>query len=174
MTRSRLVLGMLFAGACLTVIAGLSRVPIGGAEPDEAVLRLSWRTLAVRVEECRRRTEEELAALAEHMRTPEVCTGGGADYELRVEVDQVELVRDTLVPAGARRDRPVFVFRDVDLAPGRYRVDVQFRALVPEGYEPENGGPLEYAWMGDVEVGSREIGLITLDPSGRTLVYRDR
>lgn len=173
MRHARPLIGLLLGAAALVMISWLSRVPLPGADAGEAILRLSWRTLGVRVEECRPRTEEELAALAEHMRTPEVCVGGGADYELRVSVDGAELVRDTLVPAGARRDRPVYVFRDLALGPGDHRVEVDFRALVPSGYEPEDGTPLEVEWSGEVELDPGEIGLVTLDRSGAALVHRE-
>ena len=157
--------------ALLWGVAGLSRVPISGAGDDEALLRLSWRTIGVRVEECRRRTEEELAALAEHMRTPEVCTGREADYALSVVVDGDSVVQDTLIPAGARRDRPIYVFQDVPLAPGRYHVAVGFDALLPEGYDPE-GRPVSFSWEGDIGLTSGRIALVTLDEAGRTLALR--
>jgi hypothetical protein len=169
MSRTRVLMGLAGAAAVLVGIGGLSRVPMAGAREDEAVLRLSWRALGLRVEDCRRRTEEELAALAEHMRTPEVCVGRGADYELRVTVDGAEVVRDTIIPSGARHDRPVYVFEDLALGPGRYDVDVEFTALVPPGYDV---GEVQtrYSWEGEVRLEPREIGLITLDPSGRVLV----
>ena len=170
MSRARLLAGLVLACAVLVGIAGLSRVPMEGADRSEAVLRLSWRTVGLRVEECRLRTEEELAALAEHMRTAEVCVGRGADYELSVSVGGSEIVRDTVTPSGARRDRPVYVFRDLPLAPGEHRVEVEFAALVPSTYDPGDGA-IEYAWEGTVVLGPTEIALITLDPSGRTLVH---
>ncbi|HSH75918.1 MAG TPA: hypothetical protein VLA09_09575, partial [Longimicrobiales bacterium] len=93
MTRvARLVAGAVAVSAALA-IAWLSRAPTRYAGEDDALLRLSWRLAGVRVEECRRRTEEELAALAPHMRTPEVCTGSIASYELRVALDGTEVVR---------------------------------------------------------------------------------
>jgi hypothetical protein len=170
--RLRLVVGLAVASAALVGVSWLSRVPMAGAQPDEAILRLSWRTLGFRIEQCRSRTDEELAALAPHMRTPEVCTGRGADYELRVTVDGAEMVRDTVIPAGARGDRPVYVFRDLLLGPGQYRVGIDFAALVPPTYESANEA-VALAWEGDVQLSPREIGLITLDASGRNLVHRN-
>jgi len=172
MSPVRALAGLALAGALLVGIGGLSRVPMSGAQEDEAVLRLSWRTLGLRVEECRRRTEEELAALAEHMRTPEVCVGRGADYELRMTVDGAEVVRDTIAPSGARRDRPVYVFEDLALGPGRYRVDVEFVALVPPGYDVRDA-QTRYSWEGEVRLEPREIGLITLGPSGKAFVLKE-
>lgn len=167
----RMLVGLSIAFAVLVGIAGLSRVPMARAAADEAVLRFSWRAIGVRVEQCRRRTEEELAALAEHMRTPEVCIGRNADYELRVLVDGTEAVRDTVLPAGARRDRPVYVFQDLALAPGRYHVAVDFAALVPAGFDPGDDR-IDLSWEGDVTLEPGRISLITLDPSGDGLAPR--
>jgi hypothetical protein len=155
-------------------IAGLSRVPASPEDTSEALLRLSWRVLGARVEECRARTAEELAALAPHMRTPQVCTGRGAGYELRVRVDGAEAIRDTIRPAGARGDRPVYVFRDLVVEPGSHEVGVEFTALVPRTYQEGEQEVLEYGWAGDILVAPAEIALITLDESGGTLIYRAR
>lgn len=172
MNAIRTALAVALAVACAVGIAWLSRVPTAHAEADEALLRLSWRVLGVRAEECRRRTEEELADLAPHMRTPEVCTGGIVDYELRVEVDDRPVVRDTLHPGGARRDRPLYVFRDLPIAPGRHEVEVTLRALVPEGFDRDVDQPLAYEWEGEVRADPAAITLITLDESGARLVLR--
>jgi len=166
-----MLLGMALGLAVLAGAAGLSRVPISGASDEEALLRLSWRTIGIRIEECRRRTEEELAALAAHMRTPEVCTGRQAEYALSVVVDGDTVVQDTLIPAGARRDRPIYVFEDVPLVPGQYHVAVDFEALLPEGYDPE-GRPVSFSWEGEVALTSGRIALITLDEAGTGLAPR--
>jgi hypothetical protein len=144
------------------VVGYLSRIPTSYAGENDALLRLSWRVLGTMVEECRTRTPEELEALAPHMRTPRVCTGLGADYELTVRLDGADVVRDTLRPAGARRDRPVYVFREIEVEPGTHRVVVGFRALVPSGFE-STGRTLEYAWEGDVRVAPAEIALLTIE-----------
>ena len=171
MTIVRRGAALAIAGRAVIAIAALSRVPSTPSEPAEALLRLSWRLMAVRVEVCRPRTAEELAALAPHMRTPEVCTGGPVDYELRVEIDGREVVRDTLRPAGVRGDRPLTVQRDLHLDPGRYELEIEFDALVPEGRDTGDA-PTEYELETDVELTQRQIALVTLDESGRGFVVR--
>ncbi len=153
-------------------LAWLSQIPTSYAGPEDAMLRLSWRVQGTMIEECRTRTPEELEALAPHMRTPRVCTGRGADYELSVEVDERAVARDTLRAAGARRDRPVYVFREIDLEPGSYEVTVDFRALVPPGFAGSSQ-PLAYGFDGAVSLGPAQIALLTVDSSGRALVLRE-
>jgi hypothetical protein len=134
---------------------------------DDSVVRLSWRTQGVSVEECRRLTEEELERIAPHMRRPEECTGGVADYELVVTLDDDVRVIDTIGPSGVRRDRPVYVFYDLGVDPGTYSVAVRFAALVPPGTAPS---VLE--WAGQMKLEANEVGLITTDPTGTELLRR--
>jgi len=171
MKRMKPIMALAIASVAALAIAALSRAPASPLESSQPLVRLSWRVLGVRVEECRPRTEEELAALAAHMRTPQVCTGGVADYVLRVSIDGAETVRDTVRPSGARRDRPTYVFRDLPVEQGRHQVQVAFSALVPTAFEVGEQ-PLEFSWEGDVFVDIGEIALITLNPSGDALVHR--
>jgi hypothetical protein len=157
--------------AMALAIAWLSRAPTRYARGDDALLRLSWRLDGARAEECRRRTEEELQALAPHMRTAEVCTGRILSYELNVDLDGAALVRDTIDPGGARGDRPVYVYRDVPLSSGRHAVSVEFRAMVPETFGPSEL-PLEYRFESELDIFPTEVALITTDPSGSALVLR--
>ena len=173
MTVARRGLAVGLACAATLGIASLSRVPATHVGADQAMLRLSWRIFGARVEECRPRSAEELEALAPHMRTAEVCTGGNADYELRVEVDGAEVTRDTLHAGGARGDRPVYVLRDLPVAPGPHDAAVTFRALVPEGYDPGDQ-PTQLVFDGHVDLAPREIALITLDSAGTSLVQLRR
>jgi len=152
--------------------AWLSRVPVRFSAPDDGLLRLSWRIEGVTVEACRQRTPEELAELPVHMRNPQACIGGLAPYLLYLTVDGAILSEDTFHAAGARQDRPVFVLRDVPLAPGRHEVEVRFQALIPEGVEPSGQGIRELNWSGTVTLEGREVALLTLAGSGRALEIR--
>jgi len=156
---------LLFVGG----IAWLSLAPMPPA-PDDAVVRLSWRSQPYRVEECRALSAEELELIPSHMRRTEECVGEFVDYEVALEVDGV-LRLDTVAPAGARRDRPVYVFQDEFVSPGTHDVTVRFRALVgiDSGQDEE---PPTLEWNGSVTLAEREIALVTLDPTGTRLLRR--
>jgi len=153
-------------------VAWLSSTPTTYASAEDATLRLSWRALGVRIEECRRRTEEELENLAPHMRTPEVCSGRSAEYELRVDLDGAKAIRDTVRPGGARGDRPLYVYYDLPVRPGRHLLAVDFRALVPEAAEVSEGAT-RFLLEEEVDVAPTEVALVTLDGDGSRLVRFD-
>jgi hypothetical protein len=146
-------------------------LPTSYADEGDALLRLSWRVDGTMIEECRARTPAELEALAPHMRTPQVCTGLGAAYVLRVDIDGEQSALDTITPAGARRDRPVYVFREFGLSPGAHDVVVDLHALMPStGASTEAPPPL--TWAGELTIAPTEIALVTLDPASGSLIRR--
>ena len=133
----RVALAAMAAGVALATLGALSRAPYREPDAEDAVLRLSWRVRGIRVRECRTLTPDELDALPPHMRRPEVCEGRIAPYRLRVRVDG-RVLTDTLVhAAGAREDRPLYVFREFRVMPGVHRVDLRF---VREAGQGEGGG----------------------------------
>jgi hypothetical protein len=133
-------------------------------ESGGGLVRLSWRLRGDAV--CRRPTPAELERLPAHMRDPDACMGRGSDWDLTVRVDDTEMVRDRLAPAGARGDRPVFVLRDVPVSPGRHRLDVVFD---PVGRPGERGHRLERS----VDVARGEVVLVTWDAEAERLVLRE-
>lgn len=162
-----LLLGALAVG----LIAVASRVPVAFGGDHEALLRLSWRVDGVSMEECRTLSEEELANLPPHMRNPRACIGRIAPYRLQVGLDGRQVVSDTVRPAGARGDRPIFVLRDLPVAPGPMRLQLRFEPLLPPGVRPGPGAiPLYLDRTVRVEAG--QILLVTLDDPGTSLVVR--
>lgn len=163
-------IAVLFTALGAAAVAWLSQVPMPQGA-DEALIRLSWRTQGVSIEECRTLTPAELERIAPHMRRPQECIGGIADYELVLRVEGREPLVDTIAPAGVRHDRPLYVFQDVTVPPGDYAVSVSFAALVPEDFE--NGDqPFTFQWSGRMTLEPRDIGLVTLDAAGASLVRR--
>ena len=116
--------------AALTLfVAALARLPYTPPGSNDAVLRFSWRLSIQAKENCRPRTEEELAALPVHMRTPEVCTRDIADYTLITEVDDLPADTIQLARGGLKGDRPLFVLSERTLSPGLHhtRISLQRR-----------------------------------------------
>ncbi|MDT8369453.1 MAG: hypothetical protein RQ745_09625, partial [Longimicrobiales bacterium] len=120
-------------GAALVVlIGGLSRVPFGGVDEGAAALRLTWRLRGEEAAPCRTPTEAELADLPVHMRNPDACIGDLPPFALRVTVDGEVRVERIVRPSGARGDRPLFVYEELPLPPGRHALEVRFGAVEAE------------------------------------------
>jgi hypothetical protein len=163
--------GAVVALALTVVTAGLSRVPVDFSTEDGGILRLSWRNRGVTVQACRTRSAEELASLPVHMRNPTACIGEIASYRLVVFVDGAVVVDDTLRPAGARGDRPVYVLEDLPLDVGRHPIAVEYTALLPEDADPPDG-IVSLSWSGTISMARGRVTLITLDEQAQGLVAR--
>lgn len=125
----KLALGASAAALALMLALGtaaLSHVPFTPDPGARAALRISWRARGERIERCRHLSARELEALPAHMRQETVCEGGAAPYRLRVIVDDTIRVDAPVHGAGARHDRPLYVFHEIPLAPGVHAVSVVF------------------------------------------------
>lgn len=123
---ARRVLGVALAVAVTLAIAALSRLPYAAAEGQAALIRFSWRTPGAQVNECRRLSAEELERLPVHMRREEVCERRILPYRLQVRLDGRTVYDELVRASGAREDRPLFVFRELPVAPGEYRLEVRW------------------------------------------------
>src|SRR5579885_3628612 len=124
--RTRRALGAITAAASLAFLAALSRVPYAAEPGADALLRLAWRARGERVEQCRRLTPAELARVPAHMRQEIQCTGRIVPYRLRVALDGREVINELVQAAGARHDRPLYVFRELRVPPGPPALAVRF------------------------------------------------
>jgi hypothetical protein len=117
-------------GALAIVSAGalswLSEAPYTAEPTAHGVIRLAWRARGERVRRCRRLTPDELAKLPAHMRQEEVCERAMLPYRLRVTVDGAPAIDELVRAGGAREDRPLFVFRELSVAPGAHHITVAF------------------------------------------------
>jgi hypothetical protein len=161
----RLAAGVGVALLSLLALVALSRVPYQALPGDDALIRLSWRTVGTYVEECRRPTAAELERLPVHMRREEICEGRMLPFRLRVTLDGRVVLEETVMPAGARGDRPLFVLREIAVPPGEHRLRVEWSA---EG--GGEGGHLDLE--ATLRLASREISLVTYDVDRRSLVLR--
>jgi hypothetical protein len=136
---ARALIGGGLALAAVVAMGTLTRAEYTATAPGRAEIRLAWRARVPLVEECRRLTEPERAALPAHMRRELVCEGRVASYRLEVEVDGTIRHRSVVEGAGARGDRPLYVFETVAVAPGRHVVRVVFERI-EEGAESVASG----------------------------------
>ncbi|GIW53066.1 MAG: hypothetical protein KatS3mg081_2421 [Gemmatimonadales bacterium] len=164
----------LFAAAAATFgVAALSRVPYPPARPEHAAIRLAWRAPGQRIEQCRRATEEELERLPVHMRREEICEQHIFPYRLELLLDDSLVLARTIRAAGAHRDRPLYVYEEIELDPGRYKVTVRFSREMPEGAlrgRIEGDFPEELRLEQEADLGPRAVALVTYDPETRRLV----
>ena len=172
---NRFVLGAAVAAAITVALGFLSRAPVSGAHEGSATLRFSWRLRAEEAGECQRASAEELADLPVHMRNPNACVGSVPAHRLLVRVDGEERFDLMIEASGARHDRPLFVFRELLLEPGRHDVRVSF---APDGGGSE--GDTGEAGRGlfldtPVDIGPGDVRLVTRhEDTGALVIVRPR
>ena len=186
MTTLRRAAALLVMLAVLAAVARLSawplRLPDNGAG---AMLRLSWRAVGERVEQCRTPTPEELARTPAHMRQARICEGVRVPrYRLRVVVDDSVLVDGTVPGSGVRGDRPMYIYHEAPIAAGSHRIEVLMERAEPGAAPPPTadsmqvGGrsqsvfPARLSLDTTAAVGARGIVLVTYDAEARRLVVR--
>lgn len=178
--------GTAVAAAALAALTWASSVSTAVHQPADAVLRLAWSARPERIEQCRQRTEEELAKLPRHMRQPMVCEGASAQYRLTVKIDG-RLVTDRIVSGGGlRRDRKLYVFQELPLEPGEAGIEVRFDRVDPDTPGSEAGDaqradgiapvaaaesiPPNLALTERLRIREREVVLVTYAVESRMLV----
>ena len=134
--------GGLASAFILAATALLSHWP-AGRPAQSSELRLAMRSAIARLEHCRERTADELAALPAHLRAPRVCSETAIDYRIVVLIDG-EIRLDRVVRhGGVRRTRPLTIDRALAVEPGRHSVDIRFepdsRPLGDAAMERESG-----------------------------------
>lgn len=175
------------AGGVAAVALGVALVAMGSTTPlavnapDRASVRLAWSVRPERIEECRARTAEELARLPAHMRQPMECIGAAAEYGLTVLKDGIRVIDDRVHGAGLRRDRRLFVLRQIDVVPGRVSLDVRFDRIgettaigAAAARRARDVAPPHLTFIEQLDIAAGEVVLITYDPDRGALVARRR
>lgn len=167
--------GLAVAAAALTGTTVLSQWPWQVEGAGRSLLRISWRARGERIENCRRATAEELAALPAHMRQETICEDARvAPYRLRVTVDGRSLVDGAAPGSGIPGDRPIYVFREFEVMPGARRIEVRFERTGEAGEEDDTARrravPPRLVLDTVVTVGEGSILLVTYSPEHRSLV----
>jgi hypothetical protein len=175
-TRGIVAVALVAVGAL--ALGVLTRVPYAMEDSADAELRLTWRARASQVEECRRLTAAEQEALPVHMRREVICEGRVASYRLEVRVDGEIRHGSTIRGAGARGDRPLYVFDAIRLPPGHHEVDVVFERIGDPAADtpatpPRSGSvPDRLELREQLELAAGEVALVTYDATERRLVLR--
>jgi hypothetical protein len=173
------ILAVIVACACVAAIVRASSVHVRAHPSSDSQLRLAWSARPERVEDCRQRSEEELARLPQHMRQPFACEGTTAAYRLQVSVAGKLTVDRVVRGGGMRHDRRLYVLEEVPISPGDREIQVRFDRLGAAGPNTLAAPHLESVPAHlDLEqritFHSREVVLVTYSSDTRDLVLADR
>ncbi len=169
------VVAAVLAVAVTVSIGWLSQVPYTAETDSKALLRLSWRIRGAKVQECRALSDEERERLPPHMQLDEICGGRVSPYHLSLEVDGAQVASDTVRAAGARQDRPIYVYRDLALSPGKHSIRLVFRRLSDSAVqqsEVQGAAPAVLELESTIDLAPGAIALVTYDAERQRLVIR--
>lgn len=153
----------------LTRASNVSLSPYG----EHAVLRLAWMARPERIEDCRQQSDEELSKLPAHMRQSMSCVGTSATYRLEVRWNDRVIAQQTIRGGGLRHDRPLYLFRDIDLPAGDAAIRVAFQRVesVPGNARTrEEAVPPSLLLERHLQMEARRVVLVTYDAERRDLV----
>lgn len=152
----------------LAVASGLavfSAFPWAATPPGVALLKVAFKHVSGLAQTGAVLSREELEKLPRHMR-PEGGQQGGEsrsrrDTTVRVTLDGRPVLDKTYRPSGLRGDGPTFVYEELDLLPGRHRLE----ATLGEAAGPARSdatSPPERRLVAEVEVSPGEVLLLEL------------
>jgi len=94
---------------------------------DKAQLTLSLAHSGKHVQECRRRTAAEIAALPPNMRKPLDCPRQRLPVLVEVELDGRVILQESAPPSGLFGDGPSQIYKNLAIAGGTYRLIARLR-----------------------------------------------
>lgn len=118
--------GLTYAAFAAVVGVFATYPPYHYLQPDQGLLRLSFRHAGAIKAECRKRTPEELAKLQPQFRTEMDCPRERSPVRVRVELDGKALYDEAFPPAGLARDGASSGYRRLPLAAGAHTLRVRF------------------------------------------------
>lgn len=162
--KSRLT-AMMAGGAVLVAIAALTRWSSPPAMP-EGILRLSIRLPAQSQTSCRPLTPEEARA-PKHMQPPNICEHRPLKYRLKLTVADILVLDEEIHPGGWRRDRPIYVNKDIKLTPHEQSVHL---SLLPDEEAPETVARLLFE--GSVNIRAGTAALLYYSPESKEILLK--
>lgn len=93
-------------------------------DEQQAIVSLTFSHAAQRLQECRRLSPEELAALPPNMRRPEACPRERHDIKVEMRVDDALLFARTLSPSGLWKDGKATVYSRAAIDSGEHEIFV--------------------------------------------------
>jgi hypothetical protein len=168
----RRIAAIVVAGGLTLGVGALSNTTLPVGTSDSAMVRLAWRATPARIRRCRMLTPAELARIPAHMRRTEECEEATLPYRLTFRYDSAPPVTLTIHAAGAREDRPMYVFHESRLGPGPRVLSIRFqRDSAPDGVAPTVSQTPALLTLDTVVVlRQRQIALVTYDADRQQLV----
>ncbi|MFZ5789832.1 MAG: hypothetical protein ACOY3L_03950 [Pseudomonadota bacterium] len=112
--------------------------------PEMAQIKLSFVHAGAHVQECRRRTAEELAKLPENMRKAIVCDRERLPLAVELALDGQVIYRATLPPSGLSKDGPARAYERFVVPPGKHEIVARLRDTArTEGFDYESQTTVE-------------------------------
>ena len=100
---------------------------------DQAQIKISVARLGQPVGECRRLTDEELAALPPNMRDPVQCPRERSPLTMEVELDGKRVLQRVAQPGGLSKDGASAIYERLNVAAGEQHIHVRFNDDVRPG-----------------------------------------
>lgn len=122
----RWVGAVVLTGGMVAGMAVLSLWPMSGETAADGVLLLDWRLRGEETGTCLRAPEEVQESRPAHMRSEDACLGELPSYRLRLRIDGELVVDDQVRGGGFRGDRPLTVYRELRVLPGRRELQAEF------------------------------------------------
>ncbi|MBX3039074.1 MAG: cytochrome b N-terminal domain-containing protein [Bdellovibrionaceae bacterium] len=156
------------AGLGIVLIAAvLTRSP-SPAISDKGLLRLNIRLVGQTEKTCRPPSAEETAKLPLHMRAAEICSYRSLSYRMKLNIDGKEILDEPVHPGGLKRDRPLYVSRDIEVDSGTHRIEFSMEPL------EASAQTLSLALQKNVEFRPGQIALIRYSPDEKNAVLKEK
>ena len=120
----------LFYALFVGVIGYFSTFPVyTHMQPDETLIKLSFKHAGQHVGECRERTPEETEKLPAYQRKggATVCPRGWADVVVELELDGKRLYHEILRPTGLARSSNANIYRRIPVKAGVHTLKARLR-----------------------------------------------
>ena len=96
-------------------------------DPDKALIKLSFAHGGATITPCRKRTREEMKALAANMRAPNICPRQRVPLHVRLSLDGKVIAENTLPPTGLRGDGPSKTYQRFVVSAGAHTIIAELR-----------------------------------------------
>lgn len=93
-------------------------------EPGQAAITVAFAHTTQHKVECRKRTAEELAALAPNMRNPMDCPRERSPLYIKIDLDDQTIFEETMTAPGLSGDRSIDMYRKVKVNSGRHHLQL--------------------------------------------------